>query len=314
MKRAFRPPASELLFDDAPLESILYDVPGTGPTPASLFLASNARMAAAVEAFRQSDVDGGFAHMRTMVAGDEPLSTRAIFTCVGLIGSRVPMIPYPILPEDGQPYDAILEPLLVASLAYDDDVAADVGQALYRFYEGCDRFADAARVVGVLLERARRTGKSADEALLTNNLGYEHLLAREWARAEPLFARAAELFAEERLEVEVTNVRANLLVCRFEQSGGPPSRRLERELSQFLKSIRYDWRRRKVLGLLARCAECRGDLPAAIDRARQAVEAAANRPTRHRLDDQAYLRHLEELQGERGRDAVGPADGPRDRA
>jgi len=110
-----------------------------------------------------------------------------------------------------------------------------------------------------------------------------------------------ELFTQEGNTVEATNVRVNLLTCRYERSSGQPSRRLKRELSNLVESFRGDWRRRKVLVLLARSAERRGDLPTAIDLARQAVDAPENQPTRHRLDDQAYLRLLEGLQGERSR-------------
>jgi tetratricopeptide (TPR) repeat protein len=216
-----------------------------------------------------------------------------------LIGSFIPNVPCPIVQDRGVPYEALLEHLFAAGLACQEDTLVErSGTLLYRFFEGCGRYADAARVVGTLLGRAKKKNNRSDEAVLTNNLGYDHLLARDWERAEACFARAISLFADDHSGFERVNARLNHLLSRYERAGGDPPERFERKLHRFQAALGKDWRRRKALIPLARIAERRGNLEMAIRYARQAVEASQGIPTRHLNDDQEFLAHLEGIRKE----------------
>jgi len=291
-----RPPPADMgfVFDDEPMESILYDDFGTGPSPAGLFASSGVFVSAIIQAFERGAVDEGLHEMAELFARGDPVSASDLFRFAMLFGSLVPSVPYPIVQDRGVPYDPLLEHLFSAGLACDEDTLVQrTGTLLYRYYEGCGRYGDAARVVGDLLERAKRKCNRSDEAVLTNNLGYDYLMGRDWEQAEECFARAITLFADDRSGFERANARLNHLLARYERAGGAPPERFAKKLYRFMAALGKDWRRRKALIPLGQIAERRGNLEMAIRYARQAVEASEGIPTRHLLDDQSYLEHLE---------------------
>jgi len=293
------PPANTgFVFDDEPLESILYDDPGagSGPTPAGRFASAEPFVSAILQAFERGEVDEGLHGMAELLARGDPVNASNLIRFAVLIGSFIPNVPCPIVRDRGVPYEALLDHLFAAGLACDEDTLVErPGTLLYRYFEGCGRYADAARVVGTLLERAKVKNNRSDEAVLTNNLGYDHLLARDWEHAEVCFARAITLFADDHSAFERVNARLNHLLARYERAGGDPPGRFERKLNRFQAALGKDWRRRKALIPLARIAERRGKLDMAIRYARQAVEASQGIPTRHLHDDQEYLERLEKM-------------------
>jgi tetratricopeptide (TPR) repeat protein len=296
MSMTDRPPPANtgFVFDDEPLENILYDDSGAGPTPAGLFASAEPFVSAILQAFERGKADEGLHGMAELLARGDPVSTSNLIRFTVLIGSLVPSVPYPIVQYRRVSFDPLLEHLVAAGLACDEDTLVQrTGTLLYRYYEGCGRYGDAARVVGDLLERAKRKGHRSDEAVLTNNLGYDYLMARDWERAEGCFGRAITLFADDRNGFERANARLNHLLARYERAGGAPPERFEKKLYRSMADLGKDWRRRKALIPLARIAERRGNLEMAIRYARQAVEASEGIPTRHLLDDQSYLERLE---------------------
>jgi tetratricopeptide (TPR) repeat protein len=295
-----RPPQanSGFFFDDEPLESILYDDTGVGagPSAAGLFASAEPFVSAIFQAFERGDMEEGLHGMAELLARGDPVRVSNLIRFAVLMGSFIPSMPCPIVQDRDVSFGSLLDHLLAAGLAWDDDTLVQrAGTLLYRYYEGCGRYGDAAGVVGDLLERAKKQGNRSDEAVLTNNLGYDHLLARDWKRAEACFSRAITLFADDHNSFERANARLNHLVARYEQAGGAPPGRFEKKLYRFMADLGKDWRRRKALIPLARIAERRGNLEMAIRYTRQAVEASDGIPTRHLLDDKGYLEHLERV-------------------
>jgi tetratricopeptide (TPR) repeat protein len=285
---------TEFVFDDEPLESILYDDPGGGPSSARLFASAENFVSVILQAFERGEADEGLQGMAELFTRGDPVSTSNLIRFAVLIGSFIPHVPRPIVKDRGVPFGALLECLFAAGLEADEDMLVQrSGTLLYRYFEGCGRYADAARVVGTLLERAKGRGNRSDEAVLTNNLGYEHLLSGEWEHAESCFARAIALFADDHAGIERLNARLNHLLARCGRSCGAPPERFERKLFRFQAALGKDWRRRKALIPLARIAERRGDLETAIRLARRAVEASEGIPTLHALDDKECLERLE---------------------
>ncbi len=138
------------------------------------------------------------------------------------------------------------------------------------------------------------SSQEPEHAQLINNYGYEYLLERRFAEAEPYFERARVQMTKLGRASEILNVRANLLTCQLGQAS--PSRWEERlsELKDLNRQLcrDRDWRARKTLILLARHAEMKGNRRSAISFARRAVRAAADMPTQHRLEDAEYLSRL----------------------
>lgn len=298
-----RPPPTNtgFFFDDETLESILYDGPGAGagPSPAGLFGSTEPIVSTILHAFGRGETGEGLHGMAELLAGCNPVRVTNLIRFTSLLESLIPGVPRPIVQDRDVSYGSLLDHLLAAGLAWDDDTLVQrAGTLLYRYYEGCGRYGDAARVVGNLLERAKGRGDRSNEAVLTNNLGYDYLLARDWERAEGCFARAIALFADDCSGFERANARLNHLLARYERAGGSPPGRFEKKLHRFMSALGKDWRRRKALIPLARIAERRGDLEMAIRYARQAVEASQGVPTRHLNDDQEFLEHLEGIRKE----------------
>ena len=157
------PANTGFVFDDEPLESILYDDPGAGagPTPAGLFASSEPFVSKILQAFEREEVDEGLHGMAELFACGDPVSASNLNRFAVLIGSFIPSVPCPIVQDRGVPYGALLEHLFAAGLACDgENLVQRAGTLLYRLFEGCGRYGDAARVVGTLLDWSNQRGKS----------------------------------------------------------------------------------------------------------------------------------------------------------
>jgi proteasome accessory factor A len=234
--------------------------------------------------------------MRGLLAVSGPLSRTACSYCANVIEALVPDYPVPVLRRGAATVSPVLAALF-ARVADQRDYRLEkrVGTLLYRYHEARGRYDRAREVIERLLARAREAGEAGDIGVLTNNLGYEHLLEGDFEAAEPLLERAIALLEESGRHREAVNMRANLIECRFG--------RLDPErwdaLVPMLRSVnrtlvaRGDWRARKTLGLLARLAQSRGRSRAARCWARRALAASQGVPTQLRERDRAYLAALE---------------------
>ena len=282
----------DLVFDDQPLEGILYGGQPTGPTSASLFTITAPLVSSILQALRDGAIEEPLHRLGELVTLGDPVRTDDLCQIAKQILGLVPQVPCPIVEDRGVRYDALLEPIFAASLEHDQgDLVDAAGTTLYRFYEGAGRYAEGIRVLRAMLERAK--GDLRDEAILRNNLGYEYGLSREWEPAEPCFVRAVELLTQADLTFDRNNSRLNLLVCQYERSQGQMGEGLEAEVSKLRDLLAPSWLQRKALILLARISERRGDRSAAAEFVRQAVEASKDVPSKHRLEDQAYLERLD---------------------
>ena len=292
---AWSGPGEPLVFDDEPLEAILYGASTTGPTPADLFAESRPRIDAIRAAIAGGRDEDALRAMQALYGGDIAVPEAIAPELVQFIGRFIPQVPCPLAVEHGVPYDAILGPIFERAVALDHQPLADAaGTLLYRWHEACARYADARAVISTLLARALKRGGVAEEAGLTNNLAYECLLEGDWAPAEPLLVHAVELAEGAGSATEIANMRANLLTCRIGQVGLSGAKALEPEIEAARKTLaeHKDWRERKLLLLQARILDHRGDLKQAIERMERAVRGAKDVPSRHRLEDEAYLARL----------------------
>lgn len=285
---------SGLVFDDEPMESLLYGKPGSGPSSASLFATAQSVITSVRQALERADIGEALRVIADFLRGDDPIPEDALAVFVYVILGIIPEVPCPIVKDYGVVYEDILEPIFALSKTHKLNALLDAtGTRLYRWYEAGGRFREAAKVISILLDRARQQDDRYHEAMLTNNLGYEYLLAGDWVTAEPYFVHAADLFDQLQCRLDVANARANQLQCRFELNGFMPNDGYEAELQDILQVLDHDWRRRKPLILMARLAKGRGEFNAAIQLAKQAVEASEGMPTQLHFQDQSYLDKLE---------------------
>lgn len=150
-------------------------------------------------------------------------------------------------------------------------------------------------MIADLLEVAKKCQNPLSEAILTNNLGYEYLLERNFRTAHSYFEQAKAHFIRLGSSVEVVNSEANILICEFDGLGIAKAEALRPRIKVVLDELRerHDWRRRKPLVLLARLEAHVGRFAEAITHLEEAIIAARDIPTLHRRRDMLALRRLQ---------------------
>lgn len=294
-----RPPGDgPLLFDDAPLESILYGESG-GATPADLFGAARPLLDAIGQAITDGRKGEALGHMRGLYDAGLEVPTPAASEFVAYVGRFVPACAWPILPTPHFPYDTILQPIFEwATIAGQSTLADSAGSLLARYFEAHGRFADARAVLSVLLDTARVDGDRLAQAQHSNNMAYELLQESDWLQAEGLSETAVDLFGEEGATSRANNARANWLTARFGRLGLPDATTLEPVIAKVHRFYlaENDPRCRKTFVLLARIHEHAGRIAKAIALMEDALSACREVPTQHRQEDEAYLMRLRKLQ------------------
>ena len=287
--------------DDVSLTSLLYDGKAVTGTPVSVYRAADEHVDRIETDLAANRRRAALGRMKRLLESDAPVSQRARLNFTIAIAELVPPVPAPVIARGGASAGAVLE-LLFERFARDGETElhARVGTILYRFHEGRGSYVRARAVIGRLLNIARKNRDAAQVAVLVNNYGYEHLLAGEWEMAEPWFRAALTLFTRQNALDELSNAHANLLQCRFALQARDRRQELIPRLKATNRDLmrRRDWRARKTLMLLARCAEARGRLAAASGWARRALAVSRGVATRHRDEDRAYLSALRESRGD----------------
>ena len=272
----------------------LEDAPG--PTPPLASETAHPLVEAVQRAVATGNTAGALTRARAALDRNAALPLGACAALLRALDPLLPDCPRPIIAHDPEAIEAVLLGIGERARRFQDPCLEDaVATPLFRLYEGIGRYDRARSVLAARLEAASRGRETPVSGSLINNHAYEDLLEGQYGRAAAGFARAQAAFERDGGEGETANVRANILTCRFAML--PPGR--WRELLPELRCVnrllyeRRDWRTRKTLMLLARHAEARGRRAAAIGWARRAVRAAAGIATRHRVEDEAYLRSLE---------------------
>ena len=107
-----------LVFDDEPLEAILYGVPGPGPSSADVFAEGKREVMAIREAIGQEDHERAFHLMVGLFETGTPLPADALTAFVAYLRQFIPTCPCPLVEEHGVPYERVLKPCFEAGRAY----------------------------------------------------------------------------------------------------------------------------------------------------------------------------------------------------
>jgi len=247
------------------------------------------------EAFNEDNLPEALCRMSALLNDSEPFSISLCRYCVDMIDSLVPAAPVPLIPG-GDALGSVLERLLYQARTLEESsLEHRAGWLLYRFHEANGRYEIAIQLIEQLLDRAREAGDHNLVATLSNNLGYEYFLNRQWAEAKILFEQTIEMLEHGSNNLSVANSRASLLECHFASVDAD-------HWIEFLPALvetnlvlvtGRDWRARKTLRLLARFADHRGRWSAARGWARRAVNASKGVKTQLHKWDREYLRGLE---------------------
>jgi len=285
----------ELVFDDEPLDRILYGSDLPGPTTVDAYLP--------IKEFMDE--------LRSSRDAPERMTERIadIFDCnlqlhkpvylelLKMMQDFVPNQPNPLLRGDISPLQRPLESIWRLANERDDPTMIEAaGTILYRWYEHNNRYEDARLVLMRLINEHVRYGNRLSEAICRNNLGFEFLFEQNWSEALSAFKSAAKQFRQNDVKdvKNYLNAVANCLTCRFELRDYDSLDAFENEVHQTARSMRGNgcWHERKPLILGARIAEQVGRYDDAIDLVEAAIESSKESNTIWQESDQKYLMDL----------------------
>ena len=285
----------ELVFDDEPLEGILYGEEARGPTRANLFWPGLVWVRGIAAACGAGNIQEAVTRASEVTASGYTLTPGMCRDLAAIIKAIVPGHPNPILEHDLSRLGPLVGEMWSLALREKDKALKDaLGIPLHRWYEHHRQYDLARRILTVLIELCREQHNEPVEAILLNNLAFDYLLEERLQEAIPLFEQAAALFKAHGVDYEYANARANYWTCRFESGDVDDLEGVEAELETLGRTLakRSGWHARKPLILLAKVREREGRIEAAMSLVEQAIASAEGSGTRYPEQDARYLEEL----------------------
>jgi tetratricopeptide (TPR) repeat protein len=293
-------PPLEIFFDDEPLERILYGQELQGPSRANLFYPATeyAKYARKIlQARREGKVEDLLENASRLAGPEHPLSLGMCLELAGMMKAIVPDYPNPVLPHDLSSLGPLLKKIWDCALKAEDwELQERIGSPLYRWCEHYRRYDGARQILAALIERYRKKGERVDEAVMANNLAFQYMHEARWREAMALFEEAAGVFKKINYAFDHANSRANYWTCGVEILEVKDLDLAEKEMKDFTEILAKsnDWRSRKPYIVLAKIEERRGDVAAAIQLVKKAIEKCKDPKTRYSELDAKYLEYLKE--------------------
>ena len=288
--------SGDFLFDDEPLEQILYGQnPNRGPTRANLYLSALECVRRIRRAYLDENIRDALEKAAELSSKAYPISKRMCFSLAVIMKGIVPNYPNPIIEFDLSALRPLLEQMWNLALRTEDkELQQEVGVPLSRWYEHHHRYQDARRVLRRLIELGQEKRNPIDEAIMLNNFAFEYLLEERWQDAIPFFEKATKIFKENADTSQYANSRANYWICRVECDNFEEAEKVETEVKVIAKLLDKNtaWHTRKPLILLAKIEEKRGNINAAIRLVKRAIRACEKSNTRYPELDAKYLKYL----------------------
>jgi tetratricopeptide (TPR) repeat protein len=290
----------EYLFDDEPLDRILYGDSGqemdcAGPTRANLFFPAVSHIKGIEQLLEMGLDQEAIDKAAEIGAADNPLPAATAQRLLFLLDYLFPNHPKPVVRGNVGSLGILLEKLWDLALESKNEVFVYYsGTKLYRWYEYQRRFDDARHIVGHLMEQCRMKGLRQDEAVMINNYGFDYLLEERWDEAIPYFETAAGMFEECGDGFNHANARANYWTCFVESRLSDIDEVHVEELRNLAEILKCSssWHRRKPLISLARVEERRGNLTEAVKLVEQAIALADDGKITYPDEDRLYLAEL----------------------
>lgn len=285
---------SDLVFDDEPLEAVLYDESGPGPTSAGLFEQVRGLMAK-IRTSKAANRKELLQAIDALLGGEEAVDSESFRFLAALARSFLPRWPEPPSPDMPPEVDSVLRGLWARALGQlDDDWRLIAGGLLWEWHELNGRHAEARDVLGALIAVEERRGNVEATANHENSLAFQFWLERRWSEAAAHFDRAARLAEETGDAVSRAQFMTNYQACRIEE-GSRTDEAIYRSLRGYvvlLNAAKNLAGERKAEFYLATMDQARGDVGQAIKRLERAV--AIDR-VQNSIYLPADLKFLEEL-------------------
>ncbi len=285
-----------LVYDDEPLDHILYGTGIGGPTRASLFIKAGECLADMRTAYGLADIQSVIHAAAILGADAGPVSVGMCFEITHIMTQIVPQIPDPIMMFDLSPLQILLEKVWKVALEKNHKALQKRASGpLFRWYEHHRRYEDARDVLKRLIEVCVDEADRSDRAVATNNSAFEYYLEGRFHEAIPGFQAAAGLFEALGEGGQQANSLANSWMCRMAGGDLADAGQAECDLQRLAETLSKAgfWQVRKPLIMLARIAEHQGNLENAAALIKRAIEACAGSNTRYPEIDAEYLRQLE---------------------
>ena len=285
----------QIMFDDEPVEDMLYRKRRRGPTPAGLYSRGLAFTGRLKTAHRKRNIRGMIEAAAKWGEAKVPLSAGCCAELTVILTEYVPSYPCPKIEFDLAPFGPLLEEIwMLAIRMANERLQVKVGSSLYRWYEHHGRYKEARRILYRLMEINRAHKDRVNEAVHLNNFAFEYLLEKRRDDAAPYFEKAALIFKDTGQSFDYANSRANYWTCRFEVGDFGHIKETKKELTAHAKALRGhgSWHSRKPLILLAMLAEKEGNIPKAVRLVKGAIKASTGANTRYVDMDRAYLMRL----------------------
>lgn len=142
---------------------------------------------------------------------------------------------------------------------------------------------------------SKNKGKTEEEAILINNLGYEYILEQKWKEAEPLFKEAMEIFNNLRNKGEYNNAKTNYITCKIERDQIGDIETMKQELMSLAEELNstgnYRYRRKPYI-MLAKLEEKKGNIEGAIVFVEKALSIPKDVDTTYPEEDRKHLDNL----------------------
>ncbi len=285
-----------LVFDDDPLDDVLYAERPADPTPADFFLPIKNHMRKVRKASQAHDNSALLSALTVISKENMALHQPICDEIIDITEALIPNIPLPSLTYDIVSLTPLLERIwALPGTPHGYKRRRAVGDRLYRCYEHQRRYADARQILHRLIQITQERGERTGEAVYTNNFAFEYLLEKRWKDAMPLFQRAEKLFFDEGDDFQGANSQANFMTCIFSLRPACELTEHEPELRDLAHALSKDndWRARKPLNLLSQIRESQGNIDGAIQFMQCALSASEGDNLRWSEIDQARLAELE---------------------
>jgi len=154
----------EFIFDDEPLDRILYGKSLGGPTPASLFSHSARYVREICQLFPGGNIQEALEKASELAAKRYAISKGMRFKLADIMKAVVPSFPNPEIQYDLSGLRPLLEQIWkIAPTAEDKKLQEGVSTPLFRWYEHHQKYEDARRVLEVLIRWYQEQGDPSNE-------------------------------------------------------------------------------------------------------------------------------------------------------
>ena len=285
-----------MVFDDQPLDCVLYCQGGNGPTAASLYETARKLVGVVLEAYKAKNWEMLFEACQALAAKNQLVSWEMCFELKSILDALVPHYPCPVLPVALDPLVPLLEKIWALGLSKQNHALLEfMATTAFRCHEHCGKYEKAREVLRWLVENSQKNGDRYNEAIALNNLAFEYLLEGRWPEAILGFEEAFLLFQGLGSVEQAANSRANFWIAQFELAKPIAVDNIQVELQKLEDILTHAkfWQARKPRILLARIAEMRGDFEGAISWVKKAIQACRGSGLQYPEFDHQYLQRLE---------------------